>query len=300
LGYVFILGIATLQANAAGVCKHTLLRSPSKLATDLSLRKIISQFEKAGGRGHLINGRSPFSNSEVHDFQVYKIDQLPKSADADSPIQWLRLAQDFAFTQKLLQQGTPLLLVNFPPRNQTGALTITIHEVTTQDILAGDPRITAKSLILIQPNSPKSQLAHELQHWQDNENGVIQNLLKDLKSTFALKFLNSQQIFHIRDSILELRGYSAQEMDLSQDLNELHPTVKDGTIYRGAKAKLALQGQIAEASEIYQRLFADELNQILLLIESKDKTAYKKLISVLKKYELTTPGAISFSKIFGF
>lgn len=255
------------ESNSLAIC----LRFYSDFS---QTRKLV---KKNNLHGFELISADPFGLSQKNDFPVFVVKKLPKSHIPGSRVKWLQDERSYNRVKQLISDSVPIVVGELNPSVLAEAFVIGADSFQlARDFFLAEPS-KYSHLIFIKPTTSISVIEHEVQHWQDRENGTL-NLIKERLIAWNKKAKVSPDILRkIFITIDEARGYGRQEIALLAEKNLIHTEV------------LAAE---------FRDFYVNQLDLILGDMKKNNTQQLNELLTILKNFELPGTNKINFSNIF--
>lgn len=257
---------------------------------------VIADFEKNGGTGEWEILENPFNAKSNRRGLYYIIHKLPIAPTATAQVWCLRLSSCITRLNALQKEGFPLILLN--TLDDAGVQAIEIKSIESSPQFQGlqeTHKVPSNvSTLFLNPQLPEETLVHEAQHLHDDSSGWYENTWKELvplanEAGFSYEGLQTIMLY-----IMEMRGYSAQEIFLT------HLPLDGGVLLdmagqpvTGQEMSRTMDFKIMLTRQCFGENYFTLLASVLTDLKSENPDLERRWAEALQKYNL--PGALSIS-----
>jgi len=161
-----------------------------------------------------------------------------------------------------------------------------------------------KSIVLMQPTSSKSTLAHESQHWLDFENpGFDKSIEQTLKPFLEAKALTQEDRNWLWRLAVEVRGHQAQAIRAMDDAAKGLPFVDGvGNVVTGSKKKLAedYDFEASSARLALSQTYSPVVADLAQRLKDPVPALARDYVKAMARFDLAgAPEGMKFAKVFG-
>lgn len=256
---------------------------------DPALVAIVQSMESAGAEGGWFQSTFPVEGAKRTFF--YALQKAPSRPDPQSAMLLLRLEHSRAAVEAALSAGTPLVIGRMPAEYQAAAATFSGDAVAVDALAAlGSSK---KAIVFLPPETLRTTLAHELQHWRDFEDAAYERRYAELAKPFtSARYLSDDDKFDLERIVIELRGHGMGEKQAREDLAKGRPTfLRGGVPVPQDQLASAYDGDIANQVNVFLSVYRPALRAIEAKVKSGAPADHAKLATLIDELNIAPEGS---------
>lgn len=259
-------------------------KAVAKLA-DPELVREIQALEKAGARGGWFKSQVPLAADHRVDY-FYLLQKAPSKVFAATGIFIMREARSLQYLTELIQQGRPIVFGNIQEVDRAAAMALTPDEELADTVRRLQTQ-ARKSVILLGLTSDKFTLAHEAQHATDfDDKDFMSSLDTELNQIAKLPYLADRDLVIVQEALVEIRGYSAQEVAYKLALQHQEAFVnRAGNVMPADPTEYNFR--ISNVVNRYKSEYGSKLRYVFEKIKSHSLKDYETYVATISKYDLS-------------